>query len=465
MTGSVARELSAVREARGLAVRAGGMLNRTRTPSGGEYARGVRGGSLVVVAVAITLAGCHGGRRRTASRVDDARAAATVEDPWADTLTGWRADVDLVATELPRRHPAPFARVSEADFTRAVDALRRDLPRLTEDERVVGLARLVAMIGDAHTTLALPPGRAGAYPITFGWFTDGLVVIDGGAAVRAAIGWRLVDVGGVPVEAAIDRLSSTVGWQAEGHRRAEVAPRLAMPVYLRGTGLAPATGPVTFGLVDSAGVRRALDVEPGGWRPEPLPADRQPLYRQRPQAYYWSRWLDGPRAVYVQYNRCAEAPDLSMAAFTSAVMAQLDRVPDARLVVDLRWNGGGNSEVLKPFLAAIAARPALRGRLFALISRYTFSSALMNAIDLDRLGAVLVGEPAGSPASHPGEVHSLPLPAFGLVLHHSTRLFTYEGYDAPALAPDVTVELSSTDWLTGRDPVLTAALGGQDPTP
>lgn len=413
----------------------------------------------IVVAVAAVLAsaGCRDRSRRNAASASapaDAHAAN-------DDVAGWRSDLALLASELPKLHPAPFHQTPEPAFRAAVADLDRALPALTLDQRIVGLARIVALLADAHTQLQLGPlGRALVYPISFYWFPDGIFVI--AAADRAAIGARLITVGGRPVDDAIAALSSTIGWQADGYRRAEVAWRLAWPQFVRGTGLAPADGAAHFGLVDATGATRDLALEPAVWR-MPAPDGEVPLYRQKPGAFYWLRPLPDARALYVQYNRCADAPDLSFAAFTQSAVAILDAQPVDRLIIDLRWNQGGNSAVIKPLLDAIAARPDLGHRLFALISRHTFSSGLMNAIDLDRLGAVLVGEPAGSPTDHNGEIRIFALPATGLAVQHATRHFAFPGYTGPALAPDLAVDLTSADYLAGRDPVLAAALAAPVP--
>lgn len=409
------------------------------------------------VALAASTAGCRSRRAPADDTTGSSGSAASAGS--ATDLVGWRADLAFLAAELPKRHPAPFHQTTEAAFDAAIDELATALPGLSDDQRLVGLARIVALVADGHTQLDLGRyGRKLVYPLTFYWFPDGVFVIDAAEPYRWAIGARVITVGERSIDEATAALSSTVGWQADGFRRAQVAWRLAWPQFVRGTGLAPADGPARYGVVDASGATRELIVEPMVWRIKPPAPDTVPLYRQRPSAFYWSRYLPTERALYVQYNTCYEANDLSFAAFTDAVTRTLDSEPVDRLIVDLRWNGGGNSEIINPLLAAITARPTLRGRVFALIGRHTFSSALMNAIDLDQVGALLVGEPAGSPAAHYGEVDHVDLPARGLSLHYSTRRFEAPGYPGPALAPEVAVELSSADYLAGRDPVLAAAL-------
>jgi hypothetical protein len=390
-------------------------------------------------------------------------APPTTDPPPPDDVAAWRANLDVIAAELPKRHPAPFTRTDEETFRLQVEDLAGKLAIMDRDQRITSLARIVALIGDPHTQLHLGPlARAEVYPVRLYWFTDGIVITEAAAPHAWAVGARVVSVGGRPIDDAGHLLATTFGWEAEGWRRAEIAWRLTWPTFMRGAGLVAAGAPARFGVVDASGAERELVLEPTAWKPT-APAATLPLYRQRPASFYWSKPLPDERALYVQYNKCADAPDLSFADFTRTITAGLDGVD--RLIIDLRLNGGGDSRVIQPLLDAIAARPRLKGRVFVLISRHTFSSGLTNALQLDYLGAVLVGEPAGSPASHFGEVKLLPLPHHGFTLQHSTKRFDHPNTDPIAVAPEVLVELASADWLGGKDPVLTAALAHPLATP
>ena len=52
--------------------------------------------------------------------------------------------------------------VSRAAWMAAVRRLERQVPRLTDGQVIVGLARMVAMLGDDETQLILPPSAV--YP-------------------------------------------------------------------------------------------------------------------------------------------------------------------------------------------------------------------------------------------------------------------------------------------------------------
>src|SRR4030095_5977805 len=83
-------------------------------------------------------------------------ARANVKATIADSLTKeqWREDLEYLAKELPRRHKNAFHTISRAQFERAIAELNAAIPSLQEHEILVGLRRIIAMVGDAHTALA-----------------------------------------------------------------------------------------------------------------------------------------------------------------------------------------------------------------------------------------------------------------------------------------------------------------------
>ncbi|MCA9285651.1 MAG: hypothetical protein KDA22_10570, partial [Phycisphaerales bacterium] len=151
----------------------------------------------------------------------------------------------------------------------------------------------------------------------------------------------------------------------------------------------------------------------------------------------------------------------SVAAFASDVLARLDQGDLDRVVIDLRFNGGGNSALLAPLVEGLAARErwGTPGATMVLIGHGTFSSAQLNAVELKRrVNALLVGQPTGQRPNAYGEIRQFTLPNSGLTLGHSTKRFVTDPEDRPSTMPDVPVAVTISDWREGRDPVLAAAI-------
>jgi hypothetical protein len=385
----------------------------------------------------------------------------------AATVPGAASDVRLLASELERIHPNPYHETSRDEFRRQVDALAARAASLDRDQFVVELMRLVALLGerDGHSgiyTLTAHPQPLHLYPLRVYWFSDGLAVVGG-----AEPGSKLVAIEGVPIDEVVSRVRPLITRDNDWSRRERVPYYLTCVEVLHGLGITDG-GPATF-TVASANGRRDIELAPVPaaqyasrfpfyWQPPAPPAGtRKPLWvrhRAKPQAV---ATLQRGRFVYVAYNSTYDSADLA------ARVIGLARKPSfRRVILDLRQNGGGNNAKYSPLLNALANRFVVRRmRPVVLTGRTTFSAAGNFVADIERFTrARLVGEPPGGAPNQWGDFAPVVLPNVGLQAFVAT---TYVQSGRPddtraAIEPHVRVELSSADWLAGRDPALTMAL-------
>jgi C-terminal processing protease CtpA/Prc len=388
-------------------------------------------------------------------------------EPASTTAGRRRQDLQYLAEALTRCHVRPFGKTPEPVFRQAVADLDQAMGSLTEAQAVVGLARVVALLGDGHTALSLRPDntRFRRLPLRLYWFPDGLYVTDATAAHPAARGLRVARIGDrTPAEA--DRGVGELISQDNAAAVLDQSPDyLTLGEVLAALGMADSPTRVGLILEGERGAPTTLDVDAVAeeaslrWLSTSDPSP--PLARQRNDQNYWYAYLAAERTLYLQYNRCREAADAPMAAFAREALAALDRGPAERVVVDLRRNTGGDSRVLRPFIDGLAARPTLlqRGRVFVVVGRHTYSSAVINALELrDETHALLVGEQTGGAPNGAGEVRSFRLPNSGLRVTYSTKYFTLVSGPGDALRPDLEVQESAADHFAGVDPALTAIL-------
>src|SRR5215204_669167 len=69
------------------------------------------------------------------------------------TAAEWQADVRFLGDELPKRHRNAFHRLKQVDYEAAVRQLYDRVPQLSEDEIIVGMMKIVALVKDGHTNL------------------------------------------------------------------------------------------------------------------------------------------------------------------------------------------------------------------------------------------------------------------------------------------------------------------------
>ena len=142
------------------------------------------------------------------SEGDDRRRAPTILDRVLDAgIESWLAFGIVVACVVfvfEQIHPEPFRSVSRQRFRAQVNALAERAAGLTPNERLVGMLRIVALLGprNGHTGIfPLDPSHTRQLhllPLRLYELSDGLFVVDerGGLGL---VGTRLVAVEGVPV--------------------------------------------------------------------------------------------------------------------------------------------------------------------------------------------------------------------------------------------------------------------------
>ncbi len=155
-----------------------------------------RGLALAVTVTLLAIAGI------SAAVLASRRPALSVRD------RQWQQDVAYLARELPLVHVDGLTHVRRAAWEAAAARLEARIPRLTNGQVVVGMARLVAMLHDDETSLVLPP--AAIYPVNLQWIGGGLYLIAVPAAERAALGARLVAVNGHPIVQVLARVRAVI---------------------------------------------------------------------------------------------------------------------------------------------------------------------------------------------------------------------------------------------------------------
>jgi hypothetical protein len=385
----------------------------------------------------------------------------------------WVADVRVLVEELPKRHIDPFKKITRDRFIEEADRLCADTARLTLDQFHVRLLQLVALLGDGHTTLSWGDAQTdfGRLPVSIvrlkdGYFIDG---IDPGHA--ALLGGRIIRAGDLDIGVAAARIATLFPYENDASMYNGVSWWLGVPEALEVLGIVPTRRQVALHVQTRDGKPLTATLAPAP-RGKPITFVVLPtqdmlkwpkLTNVRPD-FYWFEHVPEHKSVYLRYDRCANDPKKILLLFSKELFEFLDaHESDAqRVIIDLRRNGGGNSLVFAPVIAGLATRERFTrgGNVIVLIGPRTFSSGMMNALQLKQhAGAVLMGRPTGQKPNSFGEVRSFPLPNLGATMNYSTKRFTQiEEDDPPSLMPDVLVEPTADDYFAGRDVALERAL-------
>ena len=398
---------------------------------------------------------------------------------------GWRTDLRLLARELKRRAYAPFALISEEDFDREVARLDGQIPGLTDTQIIVAMMRLTALLDDGHAGIRMPDGNpelSRLVQLEFFLFAEGLFVIAAGPGYSRLLGAEVETIGGRTVDEAVAALGPLIARDNDQQVKFQVPAFLRRTAILHGLGLTADLGRVTLAVrfpdgssgeatVDAVPGRFRWDRHPPGWtRLADTVTERlsevsgsPPLYLRHRELPYWFEYLPAADLVYFQYNAVADHPAEPFAAFCDRLFAFIAARQPARLVIDLRWNGGGNTFLSQALLHHLIRHPEIsrRGALFVIIGRLTFSAAQNTATAIGReTEPIFVGEPTGSRPNFTGETIPFELP-YSKLRANAGDLFWQTSWPEDHrtwIAPDIYAPPTFEAFRRNQDPAMDAIL-------
>jgi hypothetical protein len=409
---------------------------------------------------------------------------------------GWRTDLRFLAREIKRRAYAPFAVVPESDFDAAVARLGEEVPRLSDLQIIAEMMKLLVPLGDGHAFI-IPDQENEAtqlgLPVKFYAFTEGVFVTAATDAHRDLLGAQVLRFGQRGVDevlAAIEPLKSRdnaqqvkwigpelLRWTPLMHAvgmlddpgRAELTVRLADQSVTTVSVDSVAVGPHDYPTV--APPPRPTRPRPEGWvsLPDTIAAP-MPLYLRNCDVAYWFTYLPGDGTVYFQFNGVGDQPSEPIAEFSERLFAFVEDHEVSRLIIDLRWNGGGNTYLVQPLLHRLIGCTKINrwGSLYVIIGRGTFSAAQNTATAIEReTNAIFVGEPSGSRPNFIGETIPFKLP-YSKARVNVADLFWQTSWPMdhrPWIGPDLYAPPSFETYSQNRDPAMEAILSAGEHLP
>jgi len=378
------------------------------------------------------------------ARTDDALAALRDDPRFRDQTgmidtsqlsrdEGWRADLRFLWGEVRRLAYDLFRHHPEATFAAKIAEIDRAIPELSDLQILLEFQRLIVLLGDGHAGVYPDPeldsSRRGL-PVQFYLFEEGLFIIAGAPAHRDLLGARVLEFDGTDVETVMAAVEPLICRDNEIWVKQSAPHRLREVQVLHALGLTGSPETVTLTLLDLKGATREVSLttdprysranlqrhffRPAEWITLESTLDEPvPLYLRQPGLPHWYEALSEERTVYAQINSVRNAPGSSLPDFGDRMVDAAERPGIDRLVLDLRWNPGGNTFLEMHLLNRLIGSTKLnrQGHLFVIIGRATFSAAQNFSTLLDRhTEAIFVGEPTGSSPTFVGETMEFRLP-------------------------------------------------------
>ena len=357
---------------------------------------------------------------------------------------------------LEENHPSFYNSIdeSEARVILEEEIAKTEINSENDSSFFFSLQHIASIPHDSHTSMALTYElflSENVFPIVFDFFSDELVVVAIESCSSSFLSKTVESINGVSVEEIISRAGEMIPHDNDVHLKLELKNNyLSFAEFYTAVEIDSDDMRISF----SDGTVLTLEKMPYSLFSS---IDFSYLRKGYPdtlglECYYSAYKLPDPEALLINYHLCADMSDYPFRDFALDVSRLIDEYEYGKIVIDLRYNSGGNSEVIKPLVEVLKEKDV---DIFVLIDEGTFSSAVLNALTLkNELDAIFVGRPTGGSASHYGEIKSGTLPNSGLGFTYSTKFFDF-GISGP-LMPDILIEKDIDDYIDGVDTDLKA---------
>lgn len=380
------------------------------------------------------------------------------EIPVASTTQDYKvSEIEFMDAQLRASHPSLFFSRSQSDYELDLEAFRNASADMSDAQFRVEMAKFVANIGDQHTYITLPTTQMKKFPVKIWWENNRAIVIETDEQYGFLLGQEMTSIDGTPVEFLKDPSMQYLAYENTYWKDALSPMYLHLAAVLENEGVIASADMASFEFEAEDGTQTFVDIGSRititDWvRIEDTHAS-PPLYRLSEDNYAYTV-DDG--LFYIQYNSAFDVSGYPLPTFINDIERQLENTDIEKLVVDIRFNYGGQIDHFVPVVQALAdSHLNTPETLFVLTGRNSFSSAIGAIYSFQSLTeATFVGEPTGGKPNGFSHVVGFRLSGSRNVLYMSTNYHEVTAENVDSFYPDHEVLITQQDFIAGRDPVI-----------
>lgn len=386
--------------------------------------------------------------------------------------SNWNSDIDFLVAKIKEQHYLYKNADLPAEFTRKVTELKSKTAEYSDERMLIELQALMFHLGDGHSYI-LPLGsqltQSRFLPVSFFQFSEGLFITDADDANSKFIGRRVISIAGIPSERLMKDMETFISCDNS------MGSKWIGPTFIRTHGLLERYGlakespDAELQLEDAHGKRETVKLTFTPVRmlrgipklSAPQTVSQPPLYLSRVADPFWLHPMPEKNAMYFQFNQVINSEKLTIAEFAKFLDAQLKSAKPALLVIDVRHNNGGNSDLTPPLIQTIKDfETQQNGKIVVLTGRNTFSAAQIFINRLEKqTKAIFAGEISSSKPNFVGEENEVVLPYSSARGSISNRYHeTTPGDKREWIKPELEMPPSAKDYFAGKDALLDEVL-------
>ena len=409
----------------------------------------------------------------------------------------WQKDLSELVANIKKYHPNPFTQITGEEFLKSVDNLGKHFNTDSIGNQIKML-KLVSLLRDRHT--ALYPNDAFKHwlPLSIYNFENGFYIISTTANYKGLLGAKIISFENSSASDVFEKTADLHSSDNDYGRKLNTYYMSNMDV-LKYYDIVKNVNKIKLTVLLANGEQKDVNMESLEIsrdlhivldHPEmfgPMDQNKFPDYYFaykdlnvkdyynlsledkkdiphfiRNRKGYWYEYLMEYKTMYIAIcystnNSRNGFEDFS--GFLREVFYKIDTNPIEKVVLDIRFNPGGDGSITLPLVHEFIKRDSInkKGKLFTLIGRKTYSAAQMiYASMLRHTNTLLVGEPAGAPVNGFGDPSSFTLENTKMNYQIST-LYWQMGHpnDTSRIQKiDIPFVFNGKDYVNGKDRAL-----------
>lgn len=382
-------------------------------------------------------------------------------------------DIDYMLNELEKNHLSFYFRTSKQAIYKLFDQIKSKGIN-NETEFIYAIRLLLKLINDPHTYVSTPIDRR-IFPFDIKIIENKAVIVAVyNEKFKKYIGSIITSINGKAINDILAELEKIIVYDNSNWLRYQQEFALSEPFELSLLPIFANANNWEFTLLSPSG-EKAIMVD--GYSEKELNTSIA-----NKQQNMTIKVLEEHNAIYIVYNRCREKSEGQMQELINNLAAILMTKSIGNVIIDIRGNTGGNSEIIRPLIDFLTSHNL---NIIALIDHGVFSSGIMAALYLKTNGAILIGTSVGEDQNSFGECKYIELPNSKIKVSYSTKYFYYDPesneinyikedkkafedfaknpknqvfFKPFIIDPDIDAIETYEDFINGKDVVLQAAI-------
>ncbi len=395
----------------------------------------------------------------------------------------WQDDIRFLQYTIHTKYANLFYNVTAQQFDSSIEKLIEKIPMMEDFEFYAGIGKIMAMFRIGHTqagylfqNLLDKTGEKlfPAIPIEFYMFSDGFYIKSAAIKYQELVGAKIIQIGDLPISQALERIRPFVNYENEFGFLANAPFYLRFPKLIYVAGISnnkdklkvkyEKSGQVKETWIDhdnSNLVFKTTGLEAiSGWTDASDQSKTPiPIWKQHGDQYRNCVYLPETKTYYIRHSVTLNDKNQTLVKFFDEAYDFVEKNDVEKIVLDVRMNGGGNNQLIKPIITGIIQLKKInqKGKFFCIIGRRTFSACQNLVNELERYTEVIfVGEPTSENVNFYGDTKTETMPNSKIQVFCSW--LWWQNSDPRDLrkytSPHLSVDLSFNDYADNVDPVM-----------